>query len=71
MTSEQSFPLTITIADRASMDDRLNAAVSAAKAEALGEKRHGILVTRHSMDRFTIALTDTVPFGVTKEHRVY
>ena len=27
----------------------------------------GILVTRHAPDRYTLALSDTVPFGETRE----
>lgn len=65
------FPLILTVADRASMDSRLDAAVTAAKAQALVEKRHGILVTRHSMDEFTVALSETVPFGLTREHQAW
>ena len=65
------FPLTLTVADRASMDSQLEAAVTAAKAQALAEKRHGILVTRHSMGEFTVALSETVPFGLTREHQAW
>lgn len=66
-----NFPLTLTIADRQSMDAELDAAVTAAKAHALAEKRHGILVTRHSVDKFTVALSETVPFGLTREHQAW
>lgn len=65
------FPLTLTVADRASMDSELDAAVTAAKAHALAEKRHGILVTRHGVDKFTVALSETVPFGLTKEQQAW
>jgi hypothetical protein len=65
------FPLTLTIADRASMDSELDAAVTAAKAHALAEKRHGILVTRHGVDKFTVALSDAVPFGLTQEQQAW
>ena len=65
------FPLTLTIADRASMDSELDAAVTAAKAHALAEKRHGILVTRHGVDKFTVALSDAVPFGLTREQQAW
>jgi hypothetical protein len=66
-----TFPLTLTVADRASMDSELDAAVTAAKAHALAEKRYGILVTRHGVDRFTVALSETVPFGLTREHQAW
>lgn len=65
------FPLTLTVADRASMDSELDAAVTAAKAHALAGKSHGILVTRHGVDTFTVALSDTVPFGLTREQQVW
>jgi hypothetical protein len=66
-----NFPLTLTIADRQSMDSELDAAVTAAKAHALAEKRHGILVTRHGVDKFTVALSDAVPFGLTREQQAW
>ncbi|VXB21179.1 conserved hypothetical protein [Arthrobacter sp. 9AX] len=66
-----NFPLTLTVADRQSMDSELEAAVAAAKARALAEKRHGILVTRHGADKFTVDLSETVPFGLTREHQAW
>ncbi|MFD0044225.1 hypothetical protein ACFVGV_03460 [Pseudarthrobacter scleromae] len=65
------FPLTLTVADRASMDSELDAAVTAAKARALAGKSHGILVTRHGVDTFTVALSDAVPFGLTREQQAW
>jgi hypothetical protein len=65
------FPLTLTVADRASMDSELDAAVTAAKARALAGKSHGILVTRHGVDTFTVALSDAVPFGLTREQHAW
>ena len=66
-----NFPLTLTVSDRHSMDSQLDDAVAAAKAHALDGKRHGILVTRHGVDTFTVALSDTVPFGLTREHQAW
>ena len=66
-----NFPLTLTVADRQSMDSELDAAVSAAKARALADRRHGILVTRHTADKFTISLSESVPFGLTREHQAW
>jgi len=62
-----NFPLTLTVSDRQSMDRELDAAVAAAKAQALNGKHHGILVTRHGMNQFTVDLSETVPFGLTRE----
>ncbi|WP_411375076.1 hypothetical protein ACLH0K_01300 [Arthrobacter sp. MPF02] len=66
-----NFPLTLTVADRQSMDSELDAAVSAAKAHALADRRQGILVTRHAANTFTVALSETVPFGLTREHQAW
>ncbi|UUL76758.1 hypothetical protein NG819_03065 [Pseudarthrobacter sp. Fe7] len=66
-----NFPVTITVSDRHSMDTELDAAVAAAKAHALTGSRHGILVTRHGVDKFTVDLSDTVPFGLTREHQAW
>jgi hypothetical protein len=49
------------------MDSELDAAVAAAKAHALTGRRHGILVTRHGVDKFTVDLSEAVPFGLTRE----
>lgn len=65
--TSMNFPLTLTVSDRQSMDSELDAAVAAAKAHALSGKRHGILVTRHGVNQFTVDLSETVPFGVTRE----
>ena len=66
-----NFPLTLTVADRHSMDAELDAAVTAAKACALEGKRHGILVTRLGADKFTVDLSEAVPFGLTREHQAW
>jgi hypothetical protein len=66
-----NFPLTLTVSDRQSMDRELDAAVAAAKSHALDGKSHGILVTRHGVDTFTVALSDTVPFGLTREQQAW
>jgi len=65
------FPLTLTVADRQSMDSELDAAVTAAAAFALAGKRHGILVTRIGADTFTVDLSEAVPFGLTREHQAW
>lgn len=65
------FPLALTVTDRESMDYQLDVAVRAAEQNALMGGRQGILVTRHSMDSFTVALSDAVPFGVTRELRAW
>jgi hypothetical protein len=59
--------LTLTVPDPANMDSQLDEAVSAARTMAMRGGRQGILVTRHGYDSFTVTLSDTVPFGLTRE----
>lgn len=66
MTSNSTYSTTITIANRASLERQLESAVASAVPRALS-KRHGILVTRHSTDRFTVATSEAVPYGETME----
>jgi hypothetical protein len=47
--------------------EELDAAVAVARARAMEENRHGILVTRHSPTLFTVAVSAEVPFGLTLE----
>ena len=69
-TITPELPLTITATDRTSMDRQLNDAVALAQSRAMHEHR-GILVTRHGHDSFTIAVSDAVPFGLTREHQAW
>lgn len=45
----------------------LNAAVELAQQRAIGEGKHGVLVTRHGPACFTVAVSAEVPYGVTQE----
>jgi hypothetical protein len=54
---------------RATMERRLDEAVCVALSQAMLERSRGILVTRHRHDFFTVALSESVPFGLTLEHR--
>lgn len=67
MTPESLFSTTVTVTDRASMDRQLDSAVASVLGKALSHKRHGILVTRHAVDKFTVSLSNSVPFGQTME----
>ena len=49
------------------LDDRLNDAVLNLQAVATRTRQHGILVTRLNPGHYTVSLSDTVPFGVTRE----
>lgn len=62
-------PIAVTVSDRRNMDRRLDEAVAVARTRAMSEARQGILVTRHDYGSFTVALSDAVPFGLTREHR--
>ncbi|MEY9776290.1 hypothetical protein [Arthrobacter sp. MW3 TE3886] len=52
---------------RTEMEEKLSAAVGAARQQAAGCKR-GVLVTRHEFDHFSVSLTPQVPFGLIREH---
>jgi hypothetical protein len=45
----------------------LNAAVELAQRHAMGEGKHGVLVTRHWPSSFTVAVSGDVPYGITQE----
>jgi hypothetical protein len=69
MKTPVDFPIAITATDHASMEHQLDEAVALAMTRAMREGRQGILVTQHDHDSFTVDLSDTVPFGLTGEHR--
>jgi len=45
----------------------LDAAVELAQQHAIGEGKHGVLVTRHGPACFTVAVSAEVPYGITQE----
>lgn len=47
--------------------ERLDAAEELVRARALMEGNHGILVTRHGPNSFTVNLSQDVPYGTTQE----
>jgi hypothetical protein len=49
------------------LEEQLDAAVKDLQEVAMLTGAHGILVTRHSPGRYTAALSDKVPFGITRE----
>jgi hypothetical protein len=57
----------IDVASRHLLDQELDAAVSRLQELALLSGTHGILVTRVAPGRYTAALSDQVPFGMTRE----
>jgi hypothetical protein len=58
---------TIMVKDADRRNTELTTAVTAAMELAARDKRCGILVTRHELSRFTVALTPEVPFGIVQE----
>ncbi|MCY1199388.1 hypothetical protein D9M72_107900 [compost metagenome] len=57
------------VTDRANMDLQLDEAVDRVRIQAMIERRRGILVTRRGHDTFRVTLSDSVPFGLTREHQ--
>ncbi len=49
------------------LDDRLNDAVLGLQRVAMLTGTQGILLTRHKPGHYTAALSDQVPFGMTRE----
>jgi AmiR/NasT family two-component response regulator len=68
---EPDLSVAVRITDRDSLENQLDAAVAAVRERATGEKRRGVLVTRHSATEFTVALSDHVPFGLTQENHAW
>lgn len=61
--------LEVTGQDPESLQSNLTAAVDRARATAMGLGRHGIMVTQHDFDFFTVRLSPEVPYGETWERR--
>ncbi|MHC6223139.1 hypothetical protein [Arthrobacter sp. MMS24-S77] len=60
-------PFTITATNREVFERELNHAVKLTQEKAMTEGLRGILVTHDAPGRFTVALDDDVPFGLTRE----
>ena len=57
----------IQVDSRGLLDERLNDAVQGLQRVAMLTGTHGILLTRHKPGHYTAALSDQVPFGMTRE----
>ena len=55
------------VRNKAEMYERLEAGIAVARNHALADGTCGLLVTRHEFDRFSIALSPAVPFGLVSE----
>ncbi|WP_454700074.1 hypothetical protein [Arthrobacter humicola] len=69
--TKNDLSINVTVTDRESLDNQLDAAVYALREKSTGERRQGILVTRHAVNEFTVALSDSVPFGMTRENHAW
>jgi hypothetical protein len=57
----------IQVDSRRVLDERLEEAVRGLQEVAMASGTHGILLTRHKPGHYTAALSDQVPFGMTRE----
>jgi hypothetical protein len=57
----------IQVDSRRVLDERLEEAVRGLQEVAMVSGTHGILLTRHKPGHYTAALSDQVPFGMTRE----
>ena len=57
----------IRVTSRHALDEHLEAAVKDLQDLAMLTGTHGILVTRHRPGKYTAALSEQVPFGMTRE----
>jgi hypothetical protein len=57
----------IHVTDRPALDERIESAVRHLQEVAKLEGTRGIMVTRHAPGHYTAALTENVPFGLTRE----
>ncbi len=57
----------IHVTTRRALDERLEEAVNKLQQLAMHTRTHGIVVARNKPGHYTAALSDQVPFGVTRE----
>ncbi|MGO4145725.1 hypothetical protein AB4Y77_11615 [Paenarthrobacter sp. YAF11_1] len=65
--SSSTQTIEIIVHSRSALDKRLDDAVKALQEQALLGRTSGILLTRHSHQRYTAELSENVPFGLTRE----
>ena len=66
-TVDDGLSYLVKVNDASRLDDYLNSAVDLARQYVSGTGLCGILVTRHAHDTYTVAVSETVPFGETHE----
>ncbi|MDQ1594618.1 MAG: hypothetical protein QOH40_1174 [Arthrobacter pascens] len=68
MSKQASAHIEVLVGTQEQLHELLSDAEAALLPAASTERSAGILVTRHSPHRYTVALCDAVPFGETREH---
>lgn len=63
--------VTVVVETRATMDRQLAEAEEAARATALEYGSMGIVIARHNLNLFTVALSNEVPYGQTVERQLW
>ncbi len=66
-TVDDGLSYLVKVTDASLVDDYLNSAVDLARQYASSTGLCGILVTRHAHDTYTVAVSEAVPFGETRE----
>jgi hypothetical protein len=62
--------LEVTVTDPTAFDTDLSQAETLVRQEAM-KHGGGVLITRHSQNRFTVTISDSVPFGLTREQSIW
>ncbi|MDN4646486.1 hypothetical protein [Arthrobacter sp. PsM3] len=67
MRSQATHKLEVVVTEPGRLYELLDDAESALRQVAMPHCYAGILVTRHDPSRYTLALSDAVPYGETRE----
>ena len=70
MHNQATEHLEVLVTDPGRLHELLDDAESVLRQLALPQKTKGILVTRHDPGRYTLSLSDMVPFGETREQKL-
>ena len=67
MRSHATGPVEVLVTEPGQLDNALDDAEAELRRAAMVQGCAGILATRHNAGRYTLELSDTVPFGETRE----
>lgn len=70
MRSQTTEHVEVLVTGPGQLDELLDRAEAALRLTATCQPLAGIVVTRHDHNRYTLTLSDTVPFGETREQTV-